>query len=297
MFLVGFRINCYGLRPFVRSFNWRVLHSTSSVSVTSTASTKGSLVREEDLLQNRDLHAILNERAKRFYDPRASDSIGPLKREKCLLLAVDATSHSKTTNDKILSSEESLKELSELVGTAGLIVAGCLVQRLPVPNPKTYIGSGKVKEIVKMLNPSSSDTNQDDDPITSIVVDDDLTSKQQRNLEYELEKGGFLNVKILDRSAIILEIFAQHAQSREGQLQVELAMLEYRLTRGPKSRGEDYDRGCGFRGPGETKLETNRRTIRDKIVLLKKQIDSLSKQRSQHRKNRFFSFFFSFFVF
>jgi hypothetical protein len=307
MFLVGYRINPYGLRPFVRSFSNKVLQSnvgSSSILAASTSSVKdpkGSLLREEDLVQNRDLHAILNERAKRFYDPRASDSLSPVKREKCLLLAVDATSHSKSpsSNDKILSSQESLKELSELVGTAGLVVAGCLIQRLPAPNPKTYIGSGKVKEIIRMLNPSSTDSTesvqpQDEDPITSIVVDDDLTSKQQRNLEYELEQHGLLNVKILDRSAIILEIFAQHAQSREGQLQVELAMLEYRLTRGPKSRGEDYDRGCGFRGPGETKLETNRRTIKDKIVVLKRQIDSLSKQRSQHRKNRFAIVFFFF---
>ena len=121
----------------------------------------------------------------------------------------------------------------------------------------------------------------------TIVIDDDLTSKQQRNLEDAFASYGGADVKILDRTAIILEIFAQHASSREGQLQVELAMLEYRLTRGPKASGSaDTDSGCGFRGPGETKVETDKRLIRDKIVLLKREIDLLGIQREQHRKSR-----------
>ena len=121
----------------------------------------------------------------------------------------------------------------------------------------------------------------------TIVIDDDLTTKQQRNLEDAFASYGGADVKILDRTAIILEIFAQHASSREGQLQVELAMLEYRLTRGPKASGSaDTDSGCGFRGPGESKIETDKRLIRDRIVLLKREIDLLGIQREQHRKSR-----------
>ena len=143
---------------------------------------------------------------------------------------------------------------------------------------QTYVGSGKIVEIMEMVNRTSART---------IVIDDDLTTKQQRNLEDAFASYGGADVKILDRTAIILEIFAQHASSREGQLQVELAMLEYRLTRGPKASGSaDTDSGCGFRGPGESKIETDKRLIRDKIVLLKREIDLLGIQREQHRKSR-----------
>lgn len=114
-----------------------------------------------------------------------------------------------------------------------------------------------------------------------------MSAKQQRNLESLCASYGGADVKILDRTAIILEIFAQHAQSREGQLQVELAMLEYRLTRGPSNKGNpDRDSGAGFRGPGETKIETDRRFIREKIIRIKREIDILGTQREQHRKNR-----------
>lgn len=178
----------------------------------------------------------------------------------------------------IFSLKESLSELCELVGTANLQVVGSCIQRLNVPNTKTYIGPGKVVDIMTILNATNTRT---------IVVDDDLSTKQQRNLETLLQANGGGDVKLLDRTAIILEIFAQHARSREGQLQVELAMLEYRLTRGPRASGtSDRDKGCGFRGPGETKIETDKRIIKDKIVLLKKEIDSLGVQREQHRKSR-----------
>ncbi len=174
--------------------------------------------------------------------------------------------------------KESLSELCELVGTANLQVVGSCIQRLNVPNTKTYVGPGKVVDIMTILNATNTRT---------IVIDDDLTTKQQRNLEALLQANGGSDVKLLDRTAIILEIFAQHARSREGQLQVELAMLEYRLTRGPRASGtSDRDKGCGFRGPGETKIETDKRVIKDKIVLLKKEIDSLGIQREQHRKSR-----------
>ena len=203
--------------------------------------------RAEDLVQNRDLDLILSERSKRFYDPE----IVKLEKEKCLLVAVDVMSRRFETKDEagtntngyvssVFSLQESLSELSELVGTAGLQVMGSCVQKLNVPNKSTYVGPGKVDDIMVLVNATNAKT---------IVVDDDLTAKQQRNLESLFGSVGGGDVKILDRTALILEIFAQHATSREGQLQVELAMLEYRLTRGPRASGDaDRDSGAGFRG-------------------------------------------------
>jgi GTP-binding protein HflX len=258
--------------------------------------------------QQQDLEEILSERARRFYSPTAGKTLSAdgRPRERCILVTVDRTTTGPGTSSTPSSSpiitsiempkfscEESLEELCELVGTAGLVVAGCLIQRLPQPHSQSYIGSGKIKELADLIkaplpiSSSNSDLLPQDDEITVVVVDDDLTPKQQRNLEDGLQSYGVpANVKVLDRTAIILEIFAQHAQSKEGQLQVELAMLQYRLNRGPKARGGHYDSGCGFRGPGETKLETDKRIIRDKIVQLKHDIDQLSQHRLQHRVNR-----------
>lgn len=121
----------------------------------------------------------------------------------------------------------------------------------------------------------------------TIVIDDDLTSKQQISLEQAFDEAGGRDVKILDRTALILEIFAQHATSKEGQVQVELAQLTYRLNRGPRSSADEgKNSGAGFRGPGETKVETDKRLIRDKIVLLKRELGSLDTRREQHRKSR-----------
>lgn len=249
----------------------------------------GIEVREEDFAQNRELDEILYERAKRFYDPTAINT----QKEKCILVAVDRGSYvyseslrqaekSNRENEAkpqqlAFSLQESMSELSELVGTAGMVVCGAVVQKLSSPNMKTYLGTGKIEEIARYINHTEART---------LVVDDDLSPKQQRNLEDAFVEYGLPDVKILDRTAIILEIFAQHAQSREGQLQVELAMLEYRLTRGPRSKGGDFDSGCGFRGPGESKLETDKRVIRDKIVQLKRELLTLGAQRQQHRKSR-----------
>lgn len=256
-----------------------------------------SNARPEDFEQRRDLEVILTERAARFYDPSA---VGHVVREKCILVSVELklearrNSHRKSVE---FSHLESLNELSELVGTAGLQVVGNVIQKMQSQNTKTYIGSGKAPEIMAMVNQTGA---------TVIVVDDDLNAKQQRNLEdLFVSHGGHL--KVLDRTAIILEIFAQHAKSREGQLQVELAMLEYRMTRGPSSSGGtcsystpcllhyDYadflgdagrDSGAGFRGPGESKLETDRRIIKDRIVQLKESIRELRLQREHHRESR-----------
>ena len=242
----------------------------------SQLDTSSISIRPDDLKQERDLELILAERAKRFYDPTTIRR----EKEKVILLAVDAKKDHHSYHlrpSETFSFEESLSELSELVGTAGLMVCGCCVQRLTSPNIRTYIGSGKVDEVAAMLNSTGARV---------IVIDDDLTPKQQRNLEDSFTQLGIPEIKVLDRTAVILDIFAQHAQSREGQLQVELAMLEYRLTRGPRATGSDYDSGSGFRGPGESKLETDKRLIRDRIVLVKREIEGLGHQRSQHRKGR-----------
>ena len=171
------------------------------------------------------------------------------------------------------SGEASLEELALLADTAGAEVVGTTVQRLETPNPATYIGKGKVQEVASQRAPTEYST---------VIFDDELSPSQQRNLEKELE------VKVLDRTALILDIFAQHARTREGRLQVELAQHEYIL---PRLRGqwghlERLEGRIGTRGPGETQLETDRRLIRNKISALKRQIEQVRKQRALHRRER-----------
>jgi GTP-binding protein HflX len=170
-------------------------------------------------------------------------------------------------------SEASLEELALLTNTAGAWVVGQSVQRLDSPNPATYIGKGKVQEVVSL---------QPELDYTTVIFDDELTPSQQRNLEKALD------VKVLDRTALILDIFAQHARTREGRLQVELAQHEYILPRlrGQWSHLERLGAGIGTRGPGETQLETDRRLIREKISRLKREIEQVRKQRALHRRQR-----------
>jgi GTP-binding protein HflX len=171
------------------------------------------------------------------------------------------------------SGEASLEELVLLADTAGAEVVGTTVQRLEHPNPATYIGKGKVEEVVSQRAPTE---------YTTVIFDDELSPSQQRNLEKELD------VKVLDRTALILDIFAQHARTREGRLQVELAQHEYILPRlrGQWSHLERLEGRIGTRGPGETQLETDRRLIRNKISALKRQIEQVRQQRALHRRQR-----------
>jgi GTP-binding protein HflX len=171
------------------------------------------------------------------------------------------------------SGEASLEELALLADTAGADVVGSAVQRLESPNPATYIGKGKVQEVVSQRAPTD---------YTTVIFDDELSPSQQRNLENTLD------VKVLDRTALILDIFAQHARTKEGRLQVELAQHEYILPRlrGQWSHLERLEGRIGTRGPGETQLETDRRLIRDKISSLKRQIEQVRKQRALHRRQR-----------
>lgn len=184
----------------------------------------------------------------------------------------------------LLSLEDSLKELALLANTAGMEVAGQATQRLQQIDPNTFIGSGKVEEIKQALI---------DMDVQTVIFDDELSPRHQRQLEKEFGE----NVKILDRSAVILDIFAQHARTREGALQVELAQYEYRLPRltrqwthlarqagGGAARGGAG--GVGLRGPGETQLEVDRREIGRKISKLKEELEHVRMHRRQYRQQR-----------
>jgi GTPase len=189
------------------------------------------------------------------------------KRDRAFLVAVD------TRDPDAMSVEESLRELGRLVRTAGGTVVGTTVQRRRSPDPATYIGSGKVEEITSQRAGTDH---------TTVIFDDALSPSQQLNLE------GALGVKVLDRSALILDIFASRARTREASLQVELAQHEYLL---PRLRGqwqhlERTEGAIGTRGPGETQLETDRRLIGARISRLKAQIESVRKQRALQRARR-----------
>jgi len=169
--------------------------------------------------------------------------------------------------------EESLQELRELVESAGAEAVQILCQERPEPDPAFLIGQGKVELLKEAVFGEEADL---------VVFDDELSPAQQRNLERELE------VKVIDRSALILDIFAQRARSREGKLQVELALLEYMLPR-LTGKGTALSRlggGIGTRGPGETKLESDRRVIRRRIARIKGDLGHLVERRNLHRAKR-----------
>jgi GTPase len=169
--------------------------------------------------------------------------------------------------------EEELAEIRELARTAGVDPVAMLVQPRRRPDPTTYVGKGKLEELKHVFSESGAD---------SLLVDDELAPSQQRRLE------NLLQARVIDRTQLILDIFAQHARSAEGKLQVELAQLEYNL---PRMRGmwqhlERLGGGVGTRGPGESQLETDRRLARRRISLLKERLEGLGKQRETRRKER-----------
>ena len=170
-------------------------------------------------------------------------------------------------------SDYYFKELALLADTAGAAVVGCLEQKRRSLNQAFYLGRGKLEELLKMIDYLEAD---------AVIFNDELTALQIRNLEQATP------AKIIDRTALILDIFAQRARSGEGKLQVELAQLQYMLPRltGLGRQLSKLGGGIGTRGPGETRLETDRRTIRKKIVSLKHQIASIRKHRSLHRRRR-----------
>jgi GTP-binding protein HflX len=171
------------------------------------------------------------------------------------------------------SAEASLEELAQLTSTAGASVVGKLVQQLPAPSKTHYVGKGKLEELLALKQSINYDV---------IIFDAELSPVQQRNLEEALK------VKVIDRVALILDIFAKRARTREGQLQVELAQHQYLLPRlpGQWSHLERLGGGIGTRGPGESQLETDRRLIRQKIHHLKAQIEEIRKHRTLYRQKR-----------
>jgi GTP-binding protein HflX len=174
---------------------------------------------------------------------------------------------------KSADAKAELAELRELARTAGVEPIGELVQHRERPDPRTYVGKGKLAELQDAFKRSSAE---------SLIVDDELTPVQQRRLEDALQ------ARVVDRTQLILDIFAQHAVSAEGKLQVELAQLEYNL---PRMRGlwqhlERLGGGLGTRGPGESQLETDRRLARRRVTLLRDRLRRLAKQRATRRKSR-----------
>ena len=175
--------------------------------------------------------------------------------------------------DRMWTSEDSLEELRQLAETAGAEVTAKFLQKRPKPDPGYFIGRGKVRDLALYAQ-------QED--IDLCIFDEELSPAQQRNLEQAL------GIKVLDRTALILDIFAQRAQTNEGKLQVELAQLQYTLPR-IMGQGLSLSRlggGIGTRGPGETKLETDRRMIRDRIAYIKGCIDKVQNVRKLHRSYR-----------
>jgi GTPase len=169
--------------------------------------------------------------------------------------------------------DEPLAELKELLRTAGVATAGEMVQQRTEPDPDRYFGAGKLRELRREI--AASDANL-------VACDDELVPRQERNLEAEL------GVPVIDRTAVILDIFADHAHSAEGKLQVELAQLEYNLARmrGLWTHLERLGGGIGTRGPGESQIETDRRLARDRISALRRRLTRLERNRGVMRTRR-----------
>jgi GTP-binding protein HflX len=200
--------------------------------------------------------------------------------EKALLVGVNLFNQ-----DELLPLEDSMEELELLADTAGVEVIGYVTQNLDNPNPKTFIGSGKVEEVKILANELEADM---------VIFDNELSPRHQRELEEILGES----IRVIDRTALILDIFALHAQTSEGSLQVELAQYEYRLPRltrawthlarqagggGGRAGGVG---GVGLRGPGETQLEVDRRAISRRIELLKSELEKVREHRMRYRARR-----------
>lgn len=189
------------------------------------------------------------------------------EQEKAILIGI--INHSDTEQEV----NDYLKELAFLTETAGAVPVKQFMQKLDAPNPKTFIGAGKLEEIRNYIKTNDIDI---------VIFDDELSPSQIRNIDREL------NIRILDRTNLILDIFARRAKTAHAKTQVELAQYQYLLPRLTRmwTHLERQKGGIGLRGPGETEIETDRRIIRNKIALLKNQLDRIDKQKSTQRKNR-----------
>ena len=187
------------------------------------------------------------------------------EQERVILVAVESAE-----DDDTLSSVD---ELEELADTAGAVTLGRLIQKRESASPGFYLGKGKVSELKELIANTQA---------TGIICDDELTPAQMRNLEEALD------TKVMDRTMLILDIFARHASTSEGKLQVEMAQLKYRSARlvGMRSSMSRVSYGIGMRGPGEKKLEVDRRLIRDRISKLKDDLENIEKNRNTNRARR-----------
>ncbi len=204
---------------------------------------------------------------KNSFNIQASKRLHSQEPEKAILVAILLPDQTES------QVQEHLDELEFLAETAGAVIIKRFTQRLPAVNSHSFIGSGKIEEIKKYM---------DHFPADMVIFDDDLSGKQQNHLESELK------VKIIDRSFLILDIFASRAQTAQAKTQVELAQLQYIY---PKLRGmwthlERQRGGIGMRGPGEQEIETDRRIVKEKISLLKKKLEKIDQQNATQRKNR-----------
>ena len=186
--------------------------------------------------------------------------------DRAYLVAAELPGH-------LLTARESLEELAELARTAGAEVVGWTTQRLQHPNPATYIGKGKLEQVINESRMRGANV---------VIFDDELSPSQQRNLEKAI------GLKVIDRTALILDIFATHARTKEGRLQVELAQMEYLLPRltGQWSHLERLEGAIGTRGPGETQLETDRRLVRNRITKIRRDLEEVRRQRALYRRRR-----------
>ncbi|HJQ14808.1 MAG TPA: GTPase HflX, partial [Anaerolineales bacterium] len=203
-----------------------------------------------------------------------------LPRERAFLVGVELYKQKS-----FLTLEDSLTELALLSDTSGLDVVGELTQKLDRPHVKTYIGPGKVEELKALVEETLSQV---------VIFDDELSPRHQRELQETLGR----NVRVLDRTALILDIFAQHAHTSEGMLQVELAQYEYYLPRltgqwthlerqaGGGGGRAGSTGGVGLRGPGETQLEVDKRAIRKRISHIKKELEKVRAHRMRYRAQR-----------
>ena len=208
--------------------------------------------------------------------------ISTTKRETAILVGIITSAQNER------KTNEYLDELEFLAHTAGAVVVARFTQRIDHPHPVTYVGSGKLKEISEYVEMRKDS----DDEIGMVIFDDELSAKQLRNIEKELK------IKILDRTSLILDIFAMRAQTAHAKVQVELAQYKYMLPRlqrlwthlerqgGGSGSGSGKGGSVGLRGPGETQLEMDRRIILGRMSLLKEQLAQIDRQKSTQRKNR-----------
>ncbi|RYF56146.1 MAG: GTPase HflX, partial [Cytophagaceae bacterium] len=179
-----------------------------------------------------------------------------------------------TQKQTALQTKEYLNELAFLAETSGIVTKKTFTQKLERPDTRTFVGKGKLEEIKTFIQA---------EPVDTVIFDDDLSPAQVRNLEAE-----FVDVKVLDRSLLILNIFSMRAQTAQSRVQVELAQYQYlfpRLTR-MWTHLSSQKGGAGMRGPGEKELETDRRIVKDRIVFLKEKLDKIDKQSMTRRKER-----------